>query len=54
MVSALRLLLCVLLLLPLYVSAQEVEVSVDRTEVARGDTVEQCFLFVVCENLIGH
>ncbi|MBT8146770.1 MAG: BatD family protein [Gammaproteobacteria bacterium] len=40
MVSTFRLLLCFLLLLPLYVSGQEVEISLDRTEVARGDTVE--------------
>jgi len=40
MVRVTRLLLSILLLLPVSALGQEVEISVDRTEVARGDTVE--------------
>ncbi len=40
MVNALRFIVAALLLIPLYVSAQNVEISVDRNEVARGDTVQ--------------
>jgi hypothetical protein len=40
MVIAVRILLGLLLMLPLSAFGQEVEISVDRTEVARGDTVE--------------
>ncbi|MEZ5491859.1 MAG: BatD family protein [Gammaproteobacteria bacterium] len=40
MVRLVRSLLLVLSLLPLFADAQNVEISVDRTEIARGDTVE--------------
>ena len=40
MVVAARILLSLLLMLPIFACGQEVEISVDRNEIARGDTVE--------------